>query len=299
MTDVLYRGSHWRAVVEELDEWLERGMVANFWIRDDDAVALTRPFDRLLSVASEFRVEVALAVIPAKLTDPLSTVLLSGDVPFFPMCHGWRHVNYASPMRPSEFGPQRPLALIIDDAKCAFAEFSRRFGGKAVIFVPPFGQIAGELIGELPKLGFSGLSTAPSRAEGRYSRVCSRLKYARPVWHRVKPRALHYDVHIDPFDWVRNSARSARSIAKEIVGYLRVRRRGFVSASSPIGLLMHHLKFDEDTWRVCTDLLGILVSHPATSWPAVRTVVSETNKREIGAITTRRPATLQIERAIS
>src|SRR5580698_8361616 len=137
MTNISNTGSDWRAVVEELDEWLRRGMVATFWIRDDDAVTLTRPFDRLVSLANEFRVEVALAVIPAKLTDPLSAVLLSGDVPLFPMCHGWRHANYASPLRPSEFGPQRPLALIIDDAKCAFEEFSRRFGSQAVIFVPP------------------------------------------------------------------------------------------------------------------------------------------------------------------
>jgi len=297
MTDISYNGSHWRAVAEELDEWLKRGMVATFWVRDDDAVAVTGPFDRLISVANEFRVEVALAVIPAKLTDRLSKVLLSGDVPCFPMCHGWRHVNYASPLRPSEFGLQRPLEAVIDDAKCAFEEFSRRFGSKAVIFVPPFGQIAKELVEELPNLGFSGVSIAPSLAEARYARVCSRLKYARPVWHHVKPRALHYDVHVDPFDWEGNRARSANSIAREVVGYLRARRMGFVSPSSPVGLLMHHLKFDEDTWRVSTELLGILVNHPATSWPAVRMIVNDAPKQEIVARTTPQAA-LQINRAI-
>jgi hypothetical protein len=297
MTDLSPRRSHWRAVEEELDQWLKRGIVATFWIRDDDAVALTRPFERLISVANEFRVEVALAVIPAKLTDPLSEVLLSGAVPCFPMCHGWRHVNYASPLRPSEFGPQRPLAVVIDDAKCAFEEFSRRFGGKAVIFVPPFGQVAVEIVGELPKLGFSGVSIAPSLAEARYSRVCSRLKYARPVLHHVKPRALHYDVHVDPFDWVRNRARSENSIAREIVGYLRARRMGFVNPSSPIGFLMHHLKFDEDTWRISSELLRILVNHPATSWPAVRTIVNDTPKQEIVARTTPQ-SEVQVNRAI-
>jgi hypothetical protein len=298
MIGISDRGSPWRAVVEELDEWLERGVVATFWIRDDDAVALTQPLDRLLSLANQFGVEVALAVIPAKLTNPLSTFLLSGSVPLFPMCHGWRHVNYASPLRPSEFGLQRPLARLIDDAKCAFEEFSRRFGSQSVIFVPPFGQITRELIGELPALGFSGVSIGPSLAEARYSRLCSRLSYSRPIWHRVKARTFHYDVHLDPFDWVKNRAKSVSVISKELVGYLRARRAGFLDTSSPLGLLLHHLKFDEDTWRACSDLLEVLVNHPATAWPAFRTIVNESHERAIVEFGTPQSAAPQIRRAI-
>jgi len=269
------RPTSWAALCAELDEWDRRCLKANFWARDDDAIAVTPQLDRLISLANGARIEIALAVIPARLTNPLTTYLLSGEAPFFPMCHGWRHVNYSSPQRPSEFGADRPLALLVDDAACAYRAFAQQFGAVPAVFVPPFARISPTLIDELPKLGFRGISTGPAVSERRYARVASRFSSPIPRWSAVGARAAHYDVHIDPFDWSRGSARSGESIERELIGYLRVRRAAFVPVGRPIGLLLHHLAFDDRTWSVCHKLLGTLATHPAVVWPSVRAILEE------------------------
>ena len=273
MNAVSNKVSEWRPVVQELDEWARAGIRANFWMRDDDAFKLTPQLDRLTAFARDFSVKIGLAVIPAKLTDPLVKYLNSGEAPYYPMVHGYRHVNYGAQRRPGEFGPERPLALLIDDATSALDAFTDRFKGLSPIFVPPFACITQELVEELPKLGFKGVSTGPTPIERRYARLCARVGALRPVFHKVGRRAFHYDVHIDPFDWGRDSARSAVSMANELVGFLRARRRGFVDVASPIGVLMHHLKFDDPTWAVCAELLAVVAHHPATLWPPVEVIV--------------------------
>ena len=260
----------WGALVEELNEWDRRGLTARFWVRDDDAIALSHPLDRLTAMANAAQVEVGLAVIPARLTEPLSAYLLSGESRFYPMCHGWRHRNYWAPLRPSEFGPERPLSVLKDEAKAAFDSFSRRFKDIPVIFVPPFARISAALIEELPNIGFAGLSISPTVAERRSARLASRWAFAAPSWFKPTVSVRPYDVHIDPFDWRRGTARAQRAIERQLIGYLRVRRMGLVPAISPIGVLTHHLVFDEDTWAICQEMLVVLAGHSAVSWPSLR-----------------------------
>ncbi len=263
----------WAALIKELDQWRRAGLTARFWARDDDAIALTPQLDRLISIAKAVKVEVGLAVIPSRLTEKLADYLHSDEAPFYPMCHGWRHINYGAPNHPSEFGPERALSQLRDDAEAAFESFSRRFGAAGIIFVPPFARISQALLAELPKFGFCGVSTGPTAAERRYARLASHLGLYLPLRRAPIRRPMHHDVHIDPFEWRGGQARSTRSIERETIGYLRARRIGYLPSNSPIGVLMHHLAFDEDTWRVCHDLLAVLASHPAVGWPSVASMI--------------------------
>jgi hypothetical protein len=272
MTQSSSRGS-WLALNQELDQWRRAGLTARFWARDDDAIALTPQLDRLIAIAKAVNVEIGLAVIPARLTEALADYLHSGESPFYPMCHGWRHVNYGAPDNPSEFGPERALAQLRDDAKSAFESFSRRFEAVEAIFVPPFARISPALLAELPSFGFCGVSTGPTTGERRYARLSSLVSLRLPLRRSPVRRPMHYDVHIDPFEWRAGQARSAQSIERETVGYLRARRIGYIPSDWPIGVLMHHLTFDEGTWRVCNDLLQVLASHPAVGWPSVKSMI--------------------------
>jgi len=66
------------------------------------------------------------------------------------------------------------------------------------------------------------------------------------------------DVHVDVIDWKRGTARDAVSVAAQVVGQLRLRRRGYLPVNYPIGILTHHLVHDEPIWALCDDLLKFL-----------------------------------------
>ena len=260
--------SPWAGLLRELDHWRRAGEVARFWVRDDDAIALTPQLERLSRLARAARIEVGLAVIPARLTEPLAAALREPGL-FFPMCHGWRHVNYCAPFQPSEFGPDRPLPQLIDDAKAAQETFARHFGAAPAVFVPPYSRIAPDLVAKLPEIGFVGLSVGVRAGERRFARLAAKFGRAASLWPFAKDAGHPLDVHIDPFDWRRGAPRPKAEIAQEIVGYLRARRYGAAPRGQPIGLLLHHLVFDERTWNATEELVNVLAAHPAVAWPAV------------------------------
>ena len=67
------KSAEWPDLLVELDRWEEAGLVAQFWWRDDDAVAPSPRLDRLMAVAES--APVALAVIPADVKDELAAAL--------------------------------------------------------------------------------------------------------------------------------------------------------------------------------------------------------------------------------
>ena len=273
MGPTLARSSTWEALLSELDCWSETGKIATFWIRDDDACAVTPQLERLRELAVRHGVEIALAVIPGRLEIELVDYLRTEGSPFHAMCHGWKHVDYGPEGRPGEFGPDRPLSELHADAKLAFNEFGTHFGSSGVVFVPPYGRITEELVGALPEIGYVGVSTGPTNVERRLARIMSRLSWL-PSIRLSNGRSIpHFDVQIDPFDWARGTSRTAASVGEEIVGHLRLRRNGFVASGAPIGLLMHHLVHDATTWELCDGLLEALTEHSAVRWAGVRSVI--------------------------
>ena len=63
--------SSWDHLRTELDLWQAEGRVATAWWRDDDAVTVTPELETLLSFEQNYKVPLALAVIPANLQDDL------------------------------------------------------------------------------------------------------------------------------------------------------------------------------------------------------------------------------------
>jgi len=121
-----------------------------FWLRDDDAVAVTPALERLLS----FGVPVALAVIP-ELAEP---GLLEKDVAF--LQHGCDHRNRAAPgEKKTEFpASERDEAAL--ERLCLARERLVSLGGDKVLPVvaPPWNRMRRELAAQLPKIGITGFS---------------------------------------------------------------------------------------------------------------------------------------------
>jgi peptidoglycan/xylan/chitin deacetylase (PgdA/CDA1 family) len=248
-------------------------MTATFWFRDDDACEITPQLERLQTLALQHGLEIALAVIPGKLQCDLIDRLRMEGSPFYAMCHGWKHVDYGPEGRPGEFGPDRELAELRADAKLAFDEFATHFGNREVVFVPPYGRITEGMTDSLAEIGFVGVSTGPTTGERRLAHVMSRVHWLPPVPLSRGRSIPHFDVQIDPFDWAHGTARLAASVGNEIVGHLRLRRRGLVASGSPVGFLMHHLVHDAATWDLYEEVLAALTNHSAVRFARVRSVI--------------------------
>jgi peptidoglycan/xylan/chitin deacetylase (PgdA/CDA1 family) len=251
----------WNGVSRELNLWADLGLRAKFWLRDDDACEMTAPLGRLHDLGHRHNINIGLAVIPGKIQPSLLKVLAESRNVFHPMCHGWTHADYGRPGKPEEFGSRRPFSAVWTDAKQAYRTFAEYFGGSNATFVPPYNRITAALINALPQIGFAGVSAWPGFRERFILRMDSRVPWTPAVTIPREFLIPRVDVHIDVMDWKRGTARETLSVAADIVGQLRLRRRGFLPSDYPIGLLTHHLVHDERVWELCHDLLLLLGTH--------------------------------------
>lgn len=241
------RTSIWAPLEAELEAWGHAGRVARFWWRDDDAVTATAPLDRLLALAGD--APLALAVIPETATQALADRLVPTDTVTV-LQHGIAHINHAPALaKKAELGDGRPataLAAALDAGRRRLeALFGRRF---RPVLVPPWNRIADGLVALLPQAGFIGLSTA-----GRHRQT------------DTVPALRQINSHLDPIDWHgTRRCRPARDLIAEATRHLAERR--LAGSDEPVGFLTHHLLDDRSTERFAADLAGLVRGHAAARW---------------------------------
>jgi len=220
---------------QELDAYSVSRRVARFWWRDDDAVADTSELRRLLHLAKLFRIVPAVAVVPARATDSLVDVLSSSECCVWQ--HGWTHDFHAA----GEFGEGRPVADMAREALMGQQTLDRLFGVKGWqrVFVPPNHCISMLFKGLLPSLGYFGISAGLE--------LTPSLAHVREL-----------NAEVDVMNWPAGKMLSADALSEMLIDQLRSRLDG-----NPIGILTHHLAFDEEAWALISDLTGFLCSHPA------------------------------------
>lgn len=240
----------WPALVRELDNWAAAGERASFWLRDDDATRAGPRLDRLLEIAGD--VPVALAVIPATVEDSLRARLdrhaaAGGRVAV--LQHGYAHINHAPPPgKSAEFGPHRALAVMsreLEDGRDRLRElFGVRF---RPILVPPWNRISEDLVASLPDTGLTGLSRFGARA-GRH--VCTEI-----------------NTHIDIIDWRggRGFVGDGRAL-QAATAHLAARRAGAADPAEPTGLLCHHRDHDAACWDFVVRFISVISAHPGAVW---------------------------------
>ncbi|SRR5579883_188635 len=256
----------WEPVRRELDRWIEKRLVAAFWLRDDDAVESSKNLERLRDLACQHQTRIGLAVIPGKLRASLIDFLGENERQLYPMCHGWRHVNHSRRGKPAEFGPERSMSGLVADARLALDAFCGSLRLTKPIFVPPYNRIAPALTKALPTIGFVGLSAMPDLWERKMLQLGTRLSWNRAIRIPLRPSIPRLDVHVDLIDWKAKTAHQTEIIVAELVRQLRGRRIGLLPSDAPIGLLTHHLDHDEHIWRLCEQTLEALRPHRATAF---------------------------------
>ena len=236
---------------QELDEWSTAGRPATFWWRDDDASAATPALARLLAIAQGQGVPVAIAAIPARLSDDAIRVIGASshcDV----LQHGIAHDNHARPGEKScELGAHRPLGVTSAGLTQGRQRLVSAFGARFLpILVPPWNRIAPEVVAVLPALGYRGVSKFSPRS-GAYA----------------APGVTQCNTHVDPIAWRRGRRFvGADETFARLAAHLRARREGRADAVEPTGLLTHHADFDADAWAFVQRLFEATLAHPAASW---------------------------------
>jgi hypothetical protein len=250
--------SFWSALDRELGEWQSAGMAADFWWRDDDAVAATPELERLLAVSRTAGVALGIAAVPGCLQPSLAPAL-SGQPQAVLLQHGFAHVNHApATVRGAwELGPHRPMDEMLAELAAGRWIMEAAFGGQFLAVVtPPWNRFDRRLLPGLRQAGFIGLSAAGERQEAE-----------------AGPGFVEANIHFDLLSWKAGPRfRGEASAQSEILGHLRRRRLGTADRAEPTGLLTHHLVLDEPAWRFLTRFLDLTTRHPAARWRSPREI---------------------------
>ncbi|HTZ35120.1 MAG TPA: polysaccharide deacetylase family protein [Stellaceae bacterium] len=245
--------AEWPDLVVELDRWEENGRVAPLWWRDDDAVAPTAQFYRLLDLADG--APLALAVIPADATAELAAALQ-----WFPgVCvlhHGWCHANRAIGGKKSEYPAERHPVDVADEFDEGRKRMRTLFGRRALpVFVPPWNRFSERFVPLLAEAGFAAISQMAPR---------------KTPW---RGGIATIDVDLDVVAWHedRRFVGEAAALGR-LVALLRARRA--VGDDTAIGILTHHLVMDDATENFLARLGEIVAAHPAARWDGVGELLS-------------------------
>ena len=261
-------GEAWSVLEEELARWGAAGIIARFWLRDDDAVSGGYRLARLLEAGVRHRVPIALAVIPAGVEGTLVEAIAGHDVTV--LQHGVRHANAAPPgTKQSEF----PEGCDASRAAARVAAGWRRLCGWALpvypIFVPPWNRVDRRLAEVLLCDGYRAISAFGRLGEGD---------------------ARWVNTHVDLIDWRggRNFVGVDRALSV-LVHELEAGRAVLGAAASNgspsplrrkrgvqhggVGILSHHLVHDRDTWGFLEQLMARVSTSDAAEWVDVRALL--------------------------
>jgi hypothetical protein len=244
----------WPDLVDELDRWEEAGRVARLWWRDDDAVAPTRALERLVSIAGQ--VPIALAVIPGPAQAELGAWLSDRErsargARIAVLQHGWRHSNHSVTGKKSEYPAERSWTDVAFELAFGRERLTELFGTRALpVLVPPWNRFDDCHLELLGRCGLSGISTATPRRSAR-----------------SMPGIIEANVHIDLVAWAGGRDFIGEKAAlSSLIAHLRARRVGLTCASGPTGILTHHLIQNGPAEAFLQRLVRVTGAHVAARW---------------------------------
>ena len=239
--------SPWRPLMAELDLWRRLELSAQFWLRDDDAIAPSAALERLARLSGRFDAPVLLAVIPM-LAEPELAAFQRSAPSLLPCQHGvWHRSHSPAGQKNAEFGAGRDIGTARAEIAEGKARLDALFGPAALpVFVPPWNRIGPGIAARLPELGFTGLSCFRGFALG-------------PDGGPALANS-----HLDLIDWHGGRVgRGAGALAAELAGHLTRHSEAAGPSVAVFGLLLHHRDHDDTAWACLEALLGQVADHPA------------------------------------
>ncbi|MGJ8625955.1 MAG: polysaccharide deacetylase family protein [Sulfitobacter sp.] len=233
---------NWSPLKTELAIWRSKARALPLWWRDDDAIANTPAFQRLMVLAQDIGLPTHVAVIPKSTEQSLVTACAA--TPWaVPVVHGWAHENHAPEgQKKAEFG--FPRAQAVAETQSAITHLRGLFGDDLLpMFVPPWNRIDVGIVPALADQGYVALSTYTPRS--------NRL---------AAPGLVQVNTHMDPIHWRGGGGLvSPEDQIAALVKLLTDRREGRSDAAEPLGFLTHHLVHDDAIWDFTSACLSTLL----------------------------------------
>ncbi len=157
----------WKGVLDEASARMTSAVLPPVFFRADNIGAASKAFDALCNLFRFYRVPLAIAVVPAWLSDTRQEKVFraaSVDEDLWNWHqHGWRHINWQKEGAESEFGSDRAPERQYEDILQGRTKMERIFGPNFVpVFTPPWNRFSTATLKALRKLDFKGISaTAP------------------------------------------------------------------------------------------------------------------------------------------
>ncbi len=237
----------WRDLRDEMLRWKEAGRVVDFWWRDDDASALAPALTRMVNLATQAQVPLALAVIPQR----VQPEVLALDSPWVRLLqHGCDHASRAGAgEKKTEFPAGEPVEQALARLQAGWARLQGP--GAIQVLVPPWNRIgASRLLPLLADTGYRGLSRFGARARDA-----------------ALPGLVQVNTHVDIIDWhgSRGFVGEVQALRAALV-HLQARREGRVDPHEATGWLTHHQVHDAACWDFLERLFAFCHAQGAVTW---------------------------------
>ena len=241
----------WQTLNDELDAWHANEKVADFWWRDDDAVAVGSQLEKLISITET--TGLLLAVIPAHAKAELASAV-NAVSHVKAAQHGYAHINHAERgkgLGAWELGLHRGEQVVLDELDHGRLLLETLFEDNFMpVIVPPWNRMDAALLEPVAVRGFTGVSWFGPRDTSMQSKNFSVI-----------------NSHCDPIRWKTGAKfKGELKTISQLVEHLHARRIGTVDATEPTGYLTHHIDMSNDSWAFSEQLVQHINNHPAACW---------------------------------
>ena len=229
------------AVQKAIERGLQQGRgPCQVFFRADDIAVPGRRFHQMMDVFEHHRMPLALALVPAWLTEVRWQVLAAWDRRNPALwCwhqHGWRHYNHAPEGKKNEFDQRRPARAIESDLRKGHGRLTQLLGDRfARVFTPPWNRCSVTTLELLAHIGFE----AVSRSTGKRPPTSAGM----PDW------AVGVDLH----------TRKETDVGEAMQGLYHEIERNI--ATGRCGLMIHHQRMNHAALSFLDDLLGKVKRH--------------------------------------
>lgn len=255
----------WRHKLAAVFEKIASERIGPLFFRADDIGAGSKAFDALCTLFRHHHAPLALAVVPAWLSEArherLFNIARIDESLWSWHQHGWRHVNWQIEGKKCEFGSDRSPEHQHSDIQQGRLKMERVFGPHFVpIFTPPWNRFSPATMKALRKLDFKGISAAPPYPSG------TKIPYG--FLNLPACIDLHTRKEKDP-------ERDLERLLEEISSLCRMKE--------PAGIIIHHQRMTSFAFEFLDQMLYNLISIAGAQVYSFKELLDCTDEKKAGS----------------
>jgi hypothetical protein len=255
----------WEEMLDKTSAGMASAGLPPIFFRADDIGAPSKAFDALCGLFRTYQTPLAMAVIPAWLSEARQDKLFQAaplDEQLWTWHqHGWRHINRQKSGEKSEFGSDRPSERQREDILQGLVKMERIFGPNfARVFAPPWHHFSASTLKILQQLDFKGFTTTDP------------LPPAARCRHRMQYLPVRLDLH----------AREAKDPVADFA-LLIDQFSGLSKAKGPTGILINHQRMTSFAFQFLDRMIYNLKYVVKARLCSLKEILNGSDEKQAGA----------------